>query len=84
MSTRCKGCNASFKRSGLYPHFRLSRNPQCELYCLELDGGELDIKMAASRVQPHVIKTKRRKDEMDIDTFAERQLVYTLMRYSTY
>ena len=67
MSTRCKGCKASFKRSGLYPHFQLSRNPRCELYRLELDGGELrqniDDSMATIRPQD-VAKIKDGDDEM--------------------
>jgi hypothetical protein len=41
MSTQCKGCGASVKRSGLYPHFQRSRNPLCELYRLQLDEGAL-------------------------------------------
>lgn len=60
MSTRCKGCNAVIKRSGLYPHFLLSRNPQCELYRLKLDDGTLfpnnDGELAASGAQAHTTK----------------------------
>jgi hypothetical protein len=41
MSILCKGCNAVVKRSGLYPHFRQSRNPHCEEYRIKLDGGAL-------------------------------------------
>jgi hypothetical protein len=31
----------SIKCSGLYPHFRQSRNPHCEEYRIKLDGGAL-------------------------------------------
>ena len=70
MSSRCKGCNVSFKRSGLYPHFQLSRNPECQLYRLELDGRELwhnddEDGMATSRAQEDVAKASHSNDEMD-------------------
>ena len=67
MSTRCKGCNTIIKCSGLYLHFLLSHNPQCELYRRKLDDGVLlpdnKGKMAASRARAHVTETENGEKE---------------------
>ena len=72
MSTRCLGCNAVVKRSGLYPHFKRSHNPQCETYRRKLDEGALlpnnDYDMAASEAQPRVADTEDSESEMAIIT----------------
>jgi hypothetical protein len=77
MSTLCKGCNAVVKRSGLYPHFQRSRNPQCELYRCKLDEGALlpdnDSDTAASQAQAHVQVASTERSESETAAITECQ-----------
>ena len=76
MSIRCKGCDAIVKRSGLYPHMRHSRNPQCELYRRQMDDGLLfsnDGSNTATSAQVQVVDTKRSKGERGMDAIMECQ-----------
>lgn len=79
MSTRCLGCNAIFKRSGLYAHFNRTHNPQCEMYRRKLDEGALlpdnEYDMAASEAQEHVAGTEDRESEMAIITESQSDIV---------
>ena len=77
MSTRCKGCYTIIKRSGLYPHFLHSCNPQCELYRCKLDDGVLlpnnEGKTAASRARAHITSTEHSESESEREVVMECQ-----------
>ena len=40
--TRCNGCGASFKRSGIAQHCHLSRNPACHAFLLDTEKNDMD------------------------------------------
>ena len=86
MSTRCKGCDAVIKCSGLYPHLRQSRNPLCELYRRQLDEGVLfpeDGSNAATSAQVQAVDTKHSGDERGTAAITECQSYFiTRFKYN--